>query len=1261
MRLKRFSLILIVLIYAFTCIPVLGYNETNAANTTYDEMLGTLVALGIVGEDEVEDFTPDTNVTRAQLVVMVMRLLQTDSVGLSKEFDSFYDVPPEHEAYNEILMAYNMGIISGVDRERFDPQGIVSYEQAVKILVSALGYDQPAKEKGGYPEGYIAVATRAELLKGVKVENKAALTHKSVVQMVYNALETDLFDGTYYYSDGDHMSQIQEGTTLLKDRLDVKTVRGTVTQNDITGIGSVSSLSENLVMINGEVYSVGDTAIADYLGYNVKVYYKDDPIKEIIYFSHTEKYNNVLSIGEKEDLNISYSGGTFTFNYTDENGKKQKITSSGSCIYNGVYTDKIQTADTSDVDVMADIAGKSLAVKLIDNNYDNNYEVIILDAYEAFLVNNSSASNERLRYYTFGADRTMNLTEINISDDNDVEYTVYDADGNRTTLDIIEPKDTVSIYRDLSQKRYTLRVSKKKITGEILEMSDDGEYTLRVEDDSIVTSEGDKPTFEAAYTVGKTFPKALLRLGLYTTFYLDTEGNIAAYEMGNSLDGSYGLILDYDEVYRYPQFKILTSDGTTVILDAEKKITAYNPHTGKVEKTAVSDLVGVANSSDAKQKYYLWLTNNESYFDTNAESAATDNAKQFYYRPWLSNEERSDIASRKMVYYKTNADGRISTILVPDIPDTVDSKYRKLTLMNAPGRYGYTYVSGAYLAYDPNAGDDSITGGKDYIKLAEDATIFSGIALDYSEYDFNVRDIKVLNATTTKMWMYSVEGSAEARIVLRYTPLPREWASSLNMVVVKSVIEQNDGSYQLKGYSKGAEYVDTILPNTRLVERQLSSSSSSYVPIKQTDIKNYIATAYGGAGSYCYDYSTYAGATHQYADNESIKRGDILLVGKDYRTGICYVEVAMRAENCVQLFPSAQSSFVGRLKSKSIQKGFVTGFTTTGEILVNTVGQYHKNAARTTTPPANYKLVENGKVGSFYYDKHMPYNFTNCKSVWIYDYSSQTMEAATYSDIMIGDILMVNGSALAPLDCIILRNNPNEPSFDYWNETPVIPDTPDEPATPPETLEAGYIIYEKYNSYNQSDSIEKLKTDGTVGGKATYTLNGNANNSFTFNTSDTNVTDTCIKIPYAGVFNRSITIDLKTPIDMCSNVGGDPLSGEIVVEWDMMFKSMLDQDFFTIRLMNDTAKTVEEKGCFGLKNNTAFAAGTFHTCKIVLNKADWTYKMYIGDTLVKTVNAQKDADAFSRLMIFTQQNNSASTSDNVVYIDNLRISERASE
>ncbi|MBR2884685.1 MAG: S-layer homology domain-containing protein [Clostridia bacterium] len=1238
MKIKRFSVMLLVLIYTFACIPVSGYDATNASNTTYDEMLGTLVALDIIGEDEVESFTPDTNVTRAQMVVMAMRLLRVNTVGLSEEFDRFYDVPPEHEAYNEILMAHKLGIISGVDNERFDPQGTVSYEQAVKILVATLGYEQAAQQKGGYPEGYLAVAMRADLLDGVTVENKAALSHKSVVQMVYNALETNMFDAEYYLSGGDYVEKIQEGVTLLEDRLEIKTVRGVVTQNNITGISSASTVSKEQVMINGEVYFVGNTAIADYLGYNVKVYYKDEPIKEIIYFSHTEKYNEMLTLNDKDDLEISYDGTKFTFSYTDEKGNRRDETSSGSCIYNGVYTNKIRTADPADTDVMADINGKSLSVKLIDNNLDSSYDVILLDAYEAYLVNTVSVANERVRYNVLGADRSMRVDEINISKDNGVEhYNVYDADGRRAELDVIEANDVVSIYRDLSNKVYTLRISKMKITGEILEISDDSEYTIRVDDENASTSDGEVTTFDAYYKKSPAFPSELLKLGLRTTFYLDADGNIAAYEIGNATEGDYGIIMGYGAksgIRGTSEFKILTAGGNVVILETEKEITAYNPATRKVQKTKVADLVKKAEEvAEADKPYYLWLTENQAAFDFEGSTdAGSDNpAKPFYYRPWLTEQEKSDIASRKMVYYKTNGDGRISTILVPDLPDTVDIKYRKLRLMNGPGRYGYTYVSAQQMFYDSNAGDDSVTGGVNFIKLADNAKIFSCIALDYSENNFVVMNSKILNSVRTKMWLYAIEGSTQANLVLHYKPLPREHVSSMPLVVVKNVATMSDGSYQIRGFSKGVEYTATIAPDTRLIETQLSSSSSNLQPLKQEEIFDYIPITAGGEGKDVYDYSL-CGGSSSYADPDSIRPGDIIVVGKDRSNEARYIEIVMRAKDGVHRYPNNQSSFAGRWKGDNIRKGIVTGFLPSGEILINSIGYVSDRAE-----------MPSKSINTFYYDRKVPNDIAKCKSIWKYDYISKTIEAATHSDLMIGDIVMIDGAALAPVDCIILRNYKwDELPLAQWEPNVEIPEDP-LPVLPD-------LVFERFSTMPSRDGA-------TIGGNATYTK---MDASFKHRKSESDETDKMIGIPFAGAANRAISIKLNADkafkINSAYNSATETYN-QMVFEWDMMFKETPSSDeTLTFKLKNGD-DLLKYTGFFGLAESAT--AGTKYTCRMVVNKSDMKAEFFLNGTSKGTLEptaAGKTATSCNEFMIHTTKE--VASGENEVYIDNLRISEQ---
>ena len=75
----------------------------------------------------------------------------------------FSDVNDKTEYYRENLHGAELGIISSADK--FNPKEAITYEQAVKMLVCAAGYDNIAEMEGGYPLGYFNTASRLGLYK----------------------------------------------------------------------------------------------------------------------------------------------------------------------------------------------------------------------------------------------------------------------------------------------------------------------------------------------------------------------------------------------------------------------------------------------------------------------------------------------------------------------------------------------------------------------------------------------------------------------------------------------------------------------------------------------------------------------------------------------------------------------------------------------------------------------------------------------------------------------------------------------------------------------------------------------------------------------------------------------------------------------------------------------------------------------------------------------------------------------------------------
>jgi len=100
----------------------------------------------------------------------------------------FADVPADHWATGFINVAVDLGIINGYPDGTFAPENSVTYAEAIKMIVAALGYTPKAEAMGGYPGGYLAVAAEKEISDGVTVVGALAANRGDIALMIDNAL-----------------------------------------------------------------------------------------------------------------------------------------------------------------------------------------------------------------------------------------------------------------------------------------------------------------------------------------------------------------------------------------------------------------------------------------------------------------------------------------------------------------------------------------------------------------------------------------------------------------------------------------------------------------------------------------------------------------------------------------------------------------------------------------------------------------------------------------------------------------------------------------------------------------------------------------------------------------------------------------------------------------------------------------------------------------------------------------------------------------
>ena len=146
---KIISILLsVVLVLASACMVSATYTKETAAEE--------LEKYGIVDRNALGQSTVDGPVTRAGLTKMIVLMLELKPAENSS---GFTDVSYDHWACGYIAQAKNLGIIDGMGDGTFAPDEPVTYEQALKMIICALGWGESARRRGRYPVGYAITAT----------------------------------------------------------------------------------------------------------------------------------------------------------------------------------------------------------------------------------------------------------------------------------------------------------------------------------------------------------------------------------------------------------------------------------------------------------------------------------------------------------------------------------------------------------------------------------------------------------------------------------------------------------------------------------------------------------------------------------------------------------------------------------------------------------------------------------------------------------------------------------------------------------------------------------------------------------------------------------------------------------------------------------------------------------------------------------------------------------------------------------------------
>jgi len=184
-------------------------------------------------------FKPDNTITRAEFAAVAVRVSGLENVATAAQGlpTGFTDVPTWHWASGYVGTAAQAGIVNGIGNGLFAPESPVKYEEAITMIVRALGYEPMAQARGGYPFGYLIVANEIDLLDGAMGTQGTWATRGFVAQITDNALEIPMMIQVGFGSDTKWVvsgSKEHDGDEVfLLDRMGFDSFEGRIADVDV--------------------------------------------------------------------------------------------------------------------------------------------------------------------------------------------------------------------------------------------------------------------------------------------------------------------------------------------------------------------------------------------------------------------------------------------------------------------------------------------------------------------------------------------------------------------------------------------------------------------------------------------------------------------------------------------------------------------------------------------------------------------------------------------------------------------------------------------------------------------------------------------------------------------------------------------------------------------------------------------------------------------------------------------------------------------
>lgn len=552
------------------------------STASYAQAVQELSALDVISGYDDGTFGPDKLVTRAEITKMIVdALAERSSAEASTESTKFADVSADHWAKGYINQGVANGFIAGMSDTEFDPDANVTYVQAQKMLVSAIGYETYAQAQGGWPTGYKTYAASLDITKGISgITDSTELTRAQVAQMIDNAMDAPLCVIASWKTEWNGSKtpnlEVRDGKegrayeTLFTEKHDAYKVYGRVTETSKTGsvdtdkvtfqVEKADNFDDEEVKADSPVSEdmyIGDSKADNYLRtYSQALIQKNDDDEFTILSIAAAAANKSVTVASEDfDENKSTDEALYFFpaGTTKGSTKYQLDTTNGVTIYiNGVESSKsiVELRDYLDKNETASVTLQK-ETETGSTSTSAKYNTIMVSSYVTAIVDEviDKTNETSVNFDTYSSGIQAKMT-VNKDDDN---YTYsFKLDGKDIEAKDLQQNDVLNISYDTTgsfkdSSFYDVIVTRNVVDG--------------VKCTSINDSKGE-------YTIGGTKYKAAEGMDIDVetsteySLYLDHFGRIAKADE-NSVSKNYGVLKNiYKKAGGDYMAQIITKKGT---------------------------------------------------------------------------------------------------------------------------------------------------------------------------------------------------------------------------------------------------------------------------------------------------------------------------------------------------------------------------------------------------------------------------------------------------------------------------------------------------------------------------------------------------------------------------------------------------------------------------------------------------------------------------------------------------------------------------